>query len=101
MVTSALDSACGYAALSLLPAGTEVLSVEFKTNLLAPAAGQELVARGRVVRSGRTITVCQADASMLADGEETLVATMLATIMAVGKDRRSDGVEARRVKEQR
>jgi uncharacterized protein (TIGR00369 family) len=83
VVTSALDSACGYAALSLMPAGAGVLSVEFKTNLLAPARGEELIARGRVVRAGRTITVCQADASMLADGAETLVATMLATIMTV------------------
>jgi uncharacterized protein (TIGR00369 family) len=83
VVTSALDSACGYAALSLMPEGAGVLSVEFKTNLLAPARGEELIARGRVVRAGRTITVCQADASMLADGAETLVATMLATIMTV------------------
>jgi uncharacterized protein (TIGR00369 family) len=83
VVTSALDNACGYAALSLLPTGADVLSVEFKTNLLAPAKGEELIARARVVRAGRTITVCQADASMLADGAETLVATMLATIMAV------------------
>jgi uncharacterized protein (TIGR00369 family) len=83
VVTSALDSACGYAALSLMPESAGVLTVEFKTNLLAPARGEELIARGRVVRAGRTITVCQADASMLADGAETLVATMLATIMTV------------------
>lgn len=85
VVTSALDSACGYAALSLMPEGVEVLTVEFKTNLLAPARGEELIARGRVVRAGRTITVCQADAIMLADSEETLVATMLATVMTVSK----------------
>jgi uncharacterized protein (TIGR00369 family) len=83
VVTSALDSACGYAVLSLMPEGAGVLTVEFKTNLLAPARGEELIARGRVVRAGRTITVCQADASMLADGAETQVATMLATIMTV------------------
>jgi uncharacterized protein (TIGR00369 family) len=83
VVTSALDSACGYAAFSLMPEGVGVLTVEFKTNLLAPACGEELIARGRVVRAGRTITVCQADASMLAGGAETLVATMLATIMTV------------------
>ena len=83
VVTAALDSACGYAALSLMPEGAGVLTVEFKTNLLAPARGEELIARGRVVRAGRTITVCQAEASMLADGAETLVATMLATIMTV------------------
>jgi uncharacterized protein (TIGR00369 family) len=83
VVTSALDSACGYAALSLMPEGVEVLTVEFKANFLAPARGEALIARGRVVRVGRTITVCQAEASMLTDGAETLVATMLATIMTV------------------
>jgi uncharacterized protein (TIGR00369 family) len=81
VVASALDSACGYAAFSLMPAGVGVLTVEFKTNLLAPAIGQELIARGRVVRAGRTITVCQGEASMLSDGKETLTATMLATMM--------------------
>lgn len=83
VVTSALDSACGYAAFSLMPDGAGVLTVEFKTNLLAPARGQELVARGRVVRAGRTITVCQGDASMMSDGAETPVVTMLATMMTV------------------
>jgi acyl-coenzyme A thioesterase PaaI-like protein len=60
-----------------------VLTLEFKTNFLAPAHGEELIARGRVVRAGRTITVCQAEASMLSDGAEKAVATMLATIMTV------------------
>jgi uncharacterized protein (TIGR00369 family) len=83
VVTAALDSACGYAAFSLMPEGAGVLTVEFKTNLLAPARGQELIARGRVVRAGRTITVCQAEASMADDGAEQPVATMLATIMTV------------------
>ncbi len=63
--------------------GVGVLTVEFKTNLLAPAQGQELIARGKVVRSGRTITVCQAEAFMQVAGAETLVATMIATIMTV------------------
>ncbi|HEV8510804.1 MAG TPA: PaaI family thioesterase [Gemmatimonadales bacterium] len=80
-MTSVLDSACGYAALSLMPEGVGVLTVEFKTNLLAPARGEELIARGRVVRAGRTITVCQAEAAMLADEVEAPVATMLSTIM--------------------
>jgi uncharacterized protein (TIGR00369 family) len=83
VVTSVLDSACGYAALSLMPEGVGVLTVEFKTNLLAPAHGEELIARGRVVRAGRTITVCQGEAAMLADEVEAPVATMLATIMTV------------------
>ena len=83
VVTSAMDSACGYAAFSLMPKGVGVLTVEFKTNLLAPARGDELIARGRVVRPGRTISVCQADAVMISKGVETVVATMLATIMTV------------------
>ena len=83
VVTSALDSACGYAALSLMPEGVGVLTVEFKTNFLAPARGEELIARGRVLRAGRTITVCAADAFMLAGELETSVATMLATIITV------------------
>ena len=83
VVTTVLDSACGYAAFSLMPEGVGVLSVEFKTSLLAPARGDELIARGRVVRAGRTITVCQGDAFMVRDGSETHVATLLATIMTV------------------
>ena len=83
VVASALDSACGYAAFSLMPEGAGVLSVEFKTNLLAPARGEELIARARVVRAGRTITVCQGEATMLRDGAQTPVATMLATMMTI------------------
>ncbi len=83
VVTSALDSACGYAALSLMEEGVGVLSVEFKTNMLAPARGEELIARGRVLRAGRIIAVCQGEAAMLADGGETSVAVMIATIMTI------------------
>ncbi|HEX8208708.1 MAG TPA: PaaI family thioesterase [Longimicrobium sp.] len=83
IVTTILDSACGYAAFSLMPAEAEVLSIEFKTNLLAPARGELLVARGRVVRAGRTITVCQADGVMVNGGREVHVATMTATMMTV------------------
>ena len=83
IVTAVLDSSCGYAAFSLMPPGMGVLSIEFKTNLLAPAKGEVLIARGRVVRPGRTITVCQADGVMRSGSEEIPVATMLATIMTV------------------
>lgn len=71
------DSACGFAARTLMEAGSDVVSVEFKLNLLAPAVGTSLLARGRVIRAGRTITVCAAD--IFAD--EKLLATMLATMM--------------------
>jgi uncharacterized protein (TIGR00369 family) len=83
IVTAVLDSSCGYAAFSLMPPGAGVLSIEFKVNLLAPAKGDALVARGHVVRAGRTITVCQADGFMRAGDRETQIATMLATTMTV------------------
>lgn len=83
IVTTVLDSACGYAAFSLMPADAAVLSIEFKTNLLAPARGELLRARGRVVRAGRTVTVCEAEGWMVEGGREKHVATMLATIMTL------------------
>ena len=83
IVTAAVDTACGYAALTLTDAGAEVLSIEFKLNLLSPAAGDSFVARARVVRAGRNVTVCAGDVFALRGGEEKLVATMLATMMTV------------------
>jgi uncharacterized protein (TIGR00369 family) len=77
------DSACGYAALSLMPPDADVVSIEFKINLLVPAVGETLLARGRVLRSGRTVTVCHADIVAIAEGQETLVATLTGTMMAV------------------
>jgi uncharacterized protein (TIGR00369 family) len=83
VVATVLDTACGYAAFSLMPAGTAVLSVEFKVNLLAPARGELLIARAEVKRAGRTITVCTADAHTVEGEERKVVATMVATIMCV------------------
>jgi len=83
MLTAVVDSACGYAALSLMPPEVGVLSVEFKVNLLAPAAGEQFIARGKVMRSGRSISVCTGDVITLAEGTEKLVALMQATLMAV------------------
>ena len=80
-ITSILDSACGYAALSVAPEEAEVLSVEFKVNLLAPAVGDFFIARAAVKRAGKKLTVCSADAFAVRNGAEKLVATMLATIM--------------------
>ncbi len=90
-VTAVVDSACGYAALTLMAPGAEVVSVEFKINLLAPALGARFVAVGRVLRAGRTITVCAgevrvddggvSDAAGGAGG--AVVAVMQATMMAV------------------
>ena len=83
IVATVLDSACGYAAFTLMPAEAGVLSIEFKVNLLAPAQGERIVARARVVRAGRTVTVCQADAFAVRDGEERHVSTMTGTMMTV------------------
>jgi uncharacterized protein (TIGR00369 family) len=83
-LTAALDSACGYAALTLMPEEAAVLTVEFKANLLAPAAGERFLARGRVVRTGRTLTVCRGDAIAFAGDEERHVVTMIATMMTLG-----------------
>jgi uncharacterized protein (TIGR00369 family) len=83
LVTAMVDTACGYAALSLTEPGAEVLSVEFKLNLLSPAAGKRFVARARVLRAGRNLTVCAGDFYVLKDDGEKLVATMLATMMVL------------------
>jgi len=82
-VTAIADSAAGYAALTLMPAGTGVLSTEFKINLLAPATGDRLVARGRVVKAGRTLTVAQSEVFAQDEEAEKLVALLTATLMAV------------------
>ncbi|MET1082032.1 MAG: PaaI family thioesterase [Burkholderiales bacterium] len=83
VVAGVTDSACGYAALTTMAAEAEVLTVEFKINLLAPAAGERLVVRGRVIRSGRTLTVCRGDAFTISDGREKHVATLTTTMIAV------------------
>jgi len=83
VVAGATDTACGYAALTTMDAHAEVLTVEFKINLLAPAAGDRLIARGRVVRTGRTLTVCRGEAVTVTDGREKHVATLTATLIAV------------------
>jgi len=80
-VIAVLDSACGYAALSVARDGVDVLTVELKTNLLAPASGNLLIAKGQVKKAGKTLTVCTADAFAITDTGEKLVATMLATII--------------------
>ena len=77
------DSACGYAAYTLMAPDDGVLTVEFKINLLEPAAGERFVARGRVVRAGRTLTICRGDAYATAGATERHVATVAATMMAM------------------
>jgi uncharacterized protein (TIGR00369 family) len=84
IISAALDSACGYAAFSLMPADAAVLTIEFKTNLLAPAKGERFKFRARVVKPGRTLTVCDAQAfAETGDTGGKLIATMTGTLMAV------------------
>lgn len=88
ILSTALDSACGYAASSLMPADAGVLTIEFKVNLLAPAQGPRFRMEGQVVKAGRTISVVEGRALQVAgDGAERLVATMTATVMTItGRD---------------
>lgn len=83
IMATALDSACGYAAYTLMPEDAAVLTVEFKINLLAPAQGDHFLFQARVTKPGRTITVCDAQAFALQGAQPKLVATMTGTLMAL------------------
>ncbi|HSD52109.1 MAG TPA: PaaI family thioesterase [Candidatus Methylomirabilis sp.] len=83
IVSTIADSACGYAAYSLMPADAAVLTVEYKVNFLSPAQGDRMVARARVTKHGRTVTVSTCDVFAVADGRERIIATMLGTLMTV------------------
>jgi uncharacterized protein (TIGR00369 family) len=86
VVTTIADSACGYAAYTLMPAGSEVLSVEFKVNLLRPAQGETFVARAEVIKAGKTLTVVRADVFVInGNADRELVATMQGTMICVRK----------------
>jgi len=88
IVSTIADSACGYAAYSLMPADAAVLTVEYKVNFLSPAQGERMIARARVIKPGRTVSVCTCDVFAVTNAKERIVATMLGTIMAV-RDRES------------
>jgi len=83
VVTALMDNAGGFAAMTVSPAGTEMLTVEYKVNFLAPAMGQMLIARGSVKKKGKTFTICTGEAVMVRDGKEYSVAMMVATMFAV------------------
>jgi len=86
-VSAIADTAAGYAALSLMPPGTGVLTTEFKINLLAPAKGDRIIARARVIKAGRTLTLCQSEVFSETGGQMKLVAFLTATLMAMeGRD---------------
>jgi len=83
IVSTVLDTACGYAAFSLMPENAAVLTIEFKVNLLSPAKGERFRAVGKVKKSGKTITVTEGELFSYTDGREKLAATMVATVMSV------------------
>ncbi len=86
-VSAIADSAAGYAALSTMPEDRGVLTTEFKINLVAPAAGERIVARGAVVKAGRTLTLAQSEVFAESEGRERLIALLTATLMAIeGRD---------------
>lgn len=85
IITTIVDSACGYAAMTMTPFDMSVLTVEFKTNFLSPAIGERFIAKGKVKKAGRTITVCEGDVIAYGDGGEKVIATMLATMMNVSE----------------
>jgi len=87
-ITAAIvDSACGYAAFSLMPTGTDVLTAEFKINLLSPAFGDYFLAEGRILKAGKTLTIARGDVFAVIGNEKKLIATLLATIVCVQQDR--------------
>ncbi len=88
IISTALDSACGYAAFSLMPPDAAVLTIEFKLNMLSPGRGERFLFRGSVTKPGRTIIVADGQAyAYAADGEARLIATMTATMMTItGRD---------------
>ena len=83
VITTIADSACGYAAYSLMPPNSEVLSIEFKINLLRPGKGESFVARAEVIRPGKTVTAVRADVFAVNAGDEILIATMQGTMMCL------------------
>lgn len=87
MIATALDSACGYAAFTLMPHGAGILTIEYKINLVAPGQGQLFRMEGTVVKPGRTITVVEGRAFAIDEGRDKLIATMTATEMTItGRD---------------
>lgn len=83
IITTALDNACGFAAFSLMEAEAEILTVEFKANFLAPAKGDHFIFRAKVLKPGRTLSVAEAKAYAIQNGQEKLIASMTATLMAL------------------
>ncbi len=81
VVAAIVDTACGCSALTLMPPRSSVLTVEYKVNFLAPAAGDRIIARGRVVKAGRRLTVCRGEAYARSGAAEKMVAALMATMI--------------------
>lgn len=91
IVSTVLDSACGYAAFSLMPSDAAVLTIEFKINLLSPAQGEWFEAIGTVKKPGRNITVAEGELYAHQGKTKKLVASMVGTMMAVFDRDRIEG----------
>ncbi len=85
VVTAVVDTACGYAAYTLMPPDSEVLTVEYKVNFMLPARGERFRGIGKVLKSGRTITVCSGEVVAVEEGKEKVAAAMLATMISVAR----------------
>jgi len=85
IIASVVDTACGYAACTLMSVNSEVLTIEYKVNFMSPAKGDRFKGIGRVLKPGRNITVCSGDVIAIDKGKEKIIATMLATMISVGK----------------
>jgi uncharacterized protein (TIGR00369 family) len=83
VVTSIAANAAGYAAFSLMPPNSSVLGVDYKINLLNPAAGERFIATGRVLKPGRTLFVVECEIDAEAAGKRKLIAKMLTTMMCL------------------
>ena len=94
IVTAIVDTACGFAAMSLMPEGASVVTVEYKVNFLSPARGERLIAHGRVLKAGRVLTVCAGEVHALSDGARTSVATMLGTMVTLNDVAEAPGRDA-------
>ncbi len=85
IIASVVDTACGYAACTLMSVDSEVLTIEYKVNFMSPAKGDRFKGIARVLKPGRNITVCSGDVIAIDKGKEKIIATMLATMISVGK----------------
>jgi uncharacterized protein (TIGR00369 family) len=89
VITTIVDSACGFAAYTLMPAGSGVLTVEYKVNFMAPARGEQFIAIGRVIKPGRTLTVCNGEVFAVQNGERKAIAVIQTTMMRLAESSES------------